>query len=543
MPSRVRVVTAWPLATALVFLSALLVVLGRLMLQATGGHLVYPLDDTYIQMAMAKTLAFHGVWGVTRFEFSSPGSSLLWPPLLALIDRVVGLDERAPLIVNVVAAVALVALAFDVLRRHVTNAVAQALTLGLVIVAAPLAVLVLVGMEHTLQSVAVLGLAAAGVRFCLAADQSTRRRTWVLTLLLAPVATGLRYDAASVLAPLLVAVLVTRGWRPAMGIALAGAAPAVVFAAISAGHGWPLLPTSILLKQRLLAVNLWSWHGMLDFWGGGALTVLVGSPALFVLVLLAAALVVLSPRDVAAPIEREARLLLLVFIGAALIHVQFGRLGWLYRYEAYLMVLGIIANVSVLAHRVPERWPAFGPLQWAGATMLAVLVLHPLGLRGFLAPRELLVDARNVYVHEYQWGQFFKRYPPEGVVLVNSLGAVGYFVDVPLVDAAGMATLDLYPMARMRKWVPEVVSRVAEAHDVRISMVGKPGDDPLGWHCVGGWRNPADEPLDPSQWFFVRDVDTATNLERHLRAFAADDPEHIRLMAFGREPGGCTASP
>ena len=47
--------------------------------RASDHHFIYALDDTYIGMAMAKSLALHGVWGVTPFAFSSSDSSLLFP--------------------------------------------------------------------------------------------------------------------------------------------------------------------------------------------------------------------------------------------------------------------------------------------------------------------------------------------------------------------------------------------------------------------------------------------------------------------------------
>lgn len=34
----------------------------------TDNHYIYPLDDTFIHLAMAKNFALHDVWGVTRLS-------------------------------------------------------------------------------------------------------------------------------------------------------------------------------------------------------------------------------------------------------------------------------------------------------------------------------------------------------------------------------------------------------------------------------------------------------------------------------------------
>ena len=47
------------------------------------NELVYPLDDAYIHMAISKNLQQHGVWGVTRHQFSSTSSSILFTLLFS----------------------------------------------------------------------------------------------------------------------------------------------------------------------------------------------------------------------------------------------------------------------------------------------------------------------------------------------------------------------------------------------------------------------------------------------------------------------------
>ena len=182
----------WPIAAALLLFLTLQVVLGRAALRAADDHLVYPLDDTYIQMAIGKHVAMHGVWGLTRHEFSGAGSSLLWPFLLASADRVVGVDVRTPFVLNLAAACALLGLAYTVLRRYVPSRAGQAGALALLILAAPLMVLTVIGMEHTLQVVFTLAVAASGARLGAASSDAERRRVLRWTLLAATATVAVR---------------------------------------------------------------------------------------------------------------------------------------------------------------------------------------------------------------------------------------------------------------------------------------------------------------------------------------------------------------
>jgi len=83
-------------AAALLFVSLLLLVLYQ-SYSANQSHLVYALDDAYIHMAIAKNLTLHGVFGVTRYHFSSSTSSPLWTLLLAACFKVLGVRDQHPM--------------------------------------------------------------------------------------------------------------------------------------------------------------------------------------------------------------------------------------------------------------------------------------------------------------------------------------------------------------------------------------------------------------------------------------------------------------
>src|SRR6186713_1885301 len=76
-------------------------------LRQTGGKFIYPLDDPFIHMQIARNLAFHGTWGINPQEFGSASSSLLYTVLLAALFKLFAAHVLIPFIVNCVAAAVL----------------------------------------------------------------------------------------------------------------------------------------------------------------------------------------------------------------------------------------------------------------------------------------------------------------------------------------------------------------------------------------------------------------------------------------------------
>ncbi len=59
-------------------------------LRQTDGTFVYPLDDSYIHLALARTLSLDHVWGIDATQFASASSLPGWTLLITLLDIVAG---------------------------------------------------------------------------------------------------------------------------------------------------------------------------------------------------------------------------------------------------------------------------------------------------------------------------------------------------------------------------------------------------------------------------------------------------------------------
>jgi hypothetical protein len=120
-------------------------------LKKTGGVFCYPLDDTFIHMAVAKNSRMHGNWGHFR-EWVPRPLPLFLHALLALVYSISGLSVYSRFLLSLAGALILIAEMQRELNRNTSLSYAQkagCVLISLFVGAIPS--LAGLGMEHTFQ--------------------------------------------------------------------------------------------------------------------------------------------------------------------------------------------------------------------------------------------------------------------------------------------------------------------------------------------------------------------------------------------------------
>ena len=432
----------WPALAA----AALLVVL-TLALFAEGvrlcGAFVYVIDDPYIHMSMARNLVLHGNWGVNPGSFEPASSSPLWVLLLAAVDRLVAISDRTPLVLNLIALVAVVLLIDRMLRDFVTRPVVRGLVVLAIGLAIPLATMVAIGMETTFHIALILWLVHA-VTGSLTAPGRPRAAGVIAVGAIALLCELARFESIFLAAAL--AWIAMRRRQPGMALALVlGPALAIAgYAAFSLPHGGMWLPNPVLIKTEWRDLSGWAW-----------LRFLLHIPDQLIVHrfshmtgLLVAAGWLWLPRPGRREAQELPRMWLEAFLLTALAHVQFAGLGWSFRYESYLVAFGLTAIAAGISRRLYVRpaWLGTRPLAPAAralAALLVVLVAWPVMSRTVRATRSIPAAMRNMYEEDHMVTRFVRDHYAGHVVGINDVGAVSYYAGARIEDLLGLASLPM----------------------------------------------------------------------------------------------------
>jgi hypothetical protein len=510
VPAMASVVAAyWATVAALVYLS----------MAGTAGVLVYPLDDTYIHMAMARNVALHGVWGVTPEGFTSATSSPLWTGVLAAAYAAAGVSPWTPLILNLVIGTALVVSLYVLLAGTGIAAAIAAPVTAAIVFAGTLPTMTVIGMEHVLHALVTVWFVMLGSR---QAGRDDPAGVWPVAALAAAL-TVTRYEGAFAVAAVVVALWIARRWRAGVVVAVAGAIPILLYGWWSQSQGGFLLPNSVLLKGVAPAMSITGLAQLAMFWT--ALTALMSNPHLAFLLIAVLGLAALPRRDASV---REHEVLALIFVVCTLLHLQFARVGWFFRYEAYLVVLGLVA-VATLVRGV--AWPAMPQSRNRLVVAVTVALLigtlaFPLLRRGVNALRQTPAAAANIFAQPYQAGLFLAEFYRGRRVAVNDIGAVGYLADVTLLDVWGLASHEIADLKRRRAFTTAALTSIAERQGVEVAVIhpgllDEAGGVPPGWQLMGEWRIPDNVVLGASAVsFYAVKAGAGDALIDHLVTFA-----------------------
>lgn len=449
-----------------------------------GGAFTYPLDDTYIHISLSRTLALHGVWGVSPDAPAAASSSPLWSVLLAAIYALAGpwlsrIELIAPLVLNLIFGVALVLLHARMLRGlpH------PGLLLALVWLATSMPCLAALGMEHVAHVFLVTLFLWATSTDLARGHRATARDLVVLGALTAATAT-VRYESLFVIAPIGACYLFRRRWAETAVVALAAAVPLVVVGLMWVDAGGWLLPNSLLLKgagndhttdllARALGVlrqaqqNLSGRSGWIPL----AITLLHG-----------AVLMLVGGKAPAA-----ARIFSAVALVATLQHFCLASLGWLFRYEAWILSVNIMGAL-LLAHGA-----GWAPRRVLGLAGVCLVLLAPrIGLSYVNVPKAM-DDRRWEHVMP---AEFVREHLAGQTVFVNDLGVVAWLGDARVIDFFGLGHNE---PVRLRRSPGGYQYEQLEAFGQRaggtVAIVQPCWQEvsrrlPPGWTLVGYWNGP-----------------------------------------------------
>jgi hypothetical protein len=544
----------WPTLAATLLLWGTVTSLLLQSLKLNQGHLVYALDDTYIHMVIAKNFARHGVWGVTPYQFTSTSSSPLWTFLLSAIYFVFGVNNVTPLVLNILFATLLVVVLGWILECF-ARALPRLYILGIVLSVlffAPIPTLIFAGLEHVLQTVATLTFVCCA-SWVLAGRAANSRLTGVTLVLLGFLASTTRYEglfAVGVVAFFL--CLRRRGWL-AFQLLFWSALPLFVIGLVSVRQGWFWLPNSVVLKGNLPLgpggrLASFAAHATANFTFSG---LRVGR-------LMAVSLLLMLYRfRKGKGREDPLQWLMGIFVVTGFLHLVLASTGWLYRYEAYLVAMGLVAMAAPLYEFVQCFPRAFRMTagEWAGVAALALTVLTA-NLLWSAGCDSLRVTARatnNTYLWHYQMGRFVRQYYQGSSLAVNDLGAVNFMADIHCTDFHGLADLDVARAMLQKRFDPQFMDDLAKSRKSFVAMVddnwlGLYGGTPRRWALAGRWKfNDRVVLAPPALSFYALTEQARQQLMENLRDFSSRLPAGVEQLgpyieAAPARPGGGNGS-
>ena len=522
---------AGPLIVGLLALAVATAASLKTALSLTGGHLVYAVDDAYIHLAMARTLAESGVWGISAsqpaFASSSPGWTLLLAGLYAIGLR----SEWVPFILNIAGAVLLLVVVDRPARSLLPSDSGRLWLILAVVFVTPVPALVLSGMETIWFTAAVVAFVSQAARLMGRRGHLSASKDALVLGGLAMAMVTLRFEGLFVATAVLILLAWRRSLRTAAILVVAAFAPVLVYGAFSTTHGGWWLPASVVLKAQPPSLSglgaFGVTHGFPTLLGHGVLALL-----LFIVIGL-----LLVDTWVRRELDGEAEGWMLLVALSTIAHVHLVNIEWFYRYRAYLVATGLaacafgIARVASLvgANRSTLLQPA---VRAAVVLLAAATTIGP--LLGFAvdalarAPR----GSAAIYQQQYQIARFLAA-EGTGAVALNDIGAVAYFTRRPIVDLAGLADQRIaiarrasrFDTAGMRESVARASADVAVLYE---SWFEGPLAPPSGWVRVGHWTATEHVTVaDPTVSFYATRPEHAARLQESLRAWTPQLPSGV----------------
>jgi len=489
-----------------------------LMLSGTENNFTYVLDDAYIHLSMAKNFAFHGMWGITEYSYSSSSSSPLFTFVLSALIFIFGNHELLPLIFNFGCTFFIIYFLnryySDLFKQNMSIVFANIFTL----LFASIHLLIFSGMEHVLQVLVFIINIYFFEKWRICDFKKSSYSAWFYcTLALLGL---IRFESMFYFLSLAFVFLLLKKFKQSSLLLFFGFLPVLVFCYFTYQKTGYLLPNSVMVKGTKLDLTGDLLQQITDI----ILYKLIKQPyfqlAAFFPLCLAVFLLFkdyknkLTFRDIVLN-----NFLLIVLIFNLFIQAVFGQFTNFYRYEAYLLVgfsmviipkvksLFVQKNFLLQRYRIP--------------VILIVLILMTLVLKVSLVNKLIITGSKNIYEQQIQSTRFLKKYYNNSKVVANDIGAICYFTDIHLLDVAGLGSKEMVPFKVKRKGLDdqfeEFLKQFSAQNHYQLAIIY---DEWLNGHVPKNWKKVA--------ILKIKDVNAVLGRD-HLSIYSVDPNIHYSL--------------
>jgi len=405
-----------------------------------GGEYIYPLDDTYIHLSIAKNFAFYNNWGVGHDEFTSSSSSPLYTFIISVLMRLFGDNAIYPLLINIFFG----NLIIIALYTFIKNKLLFFASIIFCVTPVLLHIQILSGMEHTMHIFMIL---TAFMLFSKFADSGFSDKKYGIPFLsVCALLCMSRYESMFFLTPVLVILLLNKRYLFALQTFAVGFLPILLFGLWSMSNGGFFFPNSLLVKGDINVNGVIS--GILHY--KHKLYIITKEP-IFITTIVMILIVVIQDFILNKIYDFQSFFNLIkkhafVFITLTTIflHTLFANFGWLFRYEAYLLALLYLTLILV----VNKNIDIIRNFKVVLSLIFILMCVPNLVERLYVSHITISQASKNIHDQQIQMSRFLKTFYNESMVMANDIGAITYYSDIKLKDLVGLGSNDIVALRR-----------------------------------------------------------------------------------------------
>jgi hypothetical protein len=529
-----------PLALAVLTTTAYLIFLERGILKLTGGVFSYPLDDPFIHMQVARMLVNHGTWGVNPSEFGSASSSVLYTLLLTLLFKLFSANTLIPFVINCIAALFLLGAIDRWLLKQQTTTLARTIILQALVFLAPIPILIISGMEHTIQCLFSFLFITA---FCEWLESGTPRLPFKI-FVYAVVVTGIRYEGLFLIGIACLFLLYFRKLGSAILLGAVSFILIIAFGAYSLSKGSYFLPNSVLLKADSMQFSI---KGIASWVMSSMVRKLTTAPIASILPGTGISLTACQRLLILLPLtylvfqswlrQRRSYLYYIVILILCLIlHLVFASTGWFYRYEAYLIVCAV-PILSIIFYKFGGTFlkgksiPALAMI-----SLTAFMLLSPFVWRSAYGYATAKKACLNIYDQQLQMARFLKEYYHQDTIAANDIGAIAFYNNINVVDLFGLGNIDVARSKKGNYWTSPFLDSLVRARKVKLAIVYDEWYEKSllnKWTKVATWKIPNNVICGADNvTFYSITKENSDSLNNHLHQFQPSLPPGVSVTYY-----------